>query len=374
MSKENLNQSEIDALLNELEVKMGRLRTLYEQYFLGIERKPPTTLRQDVFRIINRFENIYIRNTAQKFRLRSLVQRFNSYKAYWGRIERQIEEGTYVRDLKRAQRRSERRQAGQDDGMPVLELDLELDGIDDLQAELEEMERAGAFEGLDRRHSNEPRMPSPTPVSEEDRAARKQSKLDEIRRQLEADLGAALAPEPRSQPQPQPVSAAAASGPVDERQAKLDRLRNRLGGPAPAQATPAPVQSEIRGADMDKVRKLAAMKAKIEAERSGASTSTTSTGEQPRTIQRPAVAQPTAQRVVQRPTAAPQDDEAKKVYDKLIATKRQLNESTQGLSYEQVKQSMQSQREQLRQSRGASDVEFQVVVKDGRAFLKPFPK
>jgi len=35
---------------------------------------------------------------------------------------------------------------------------------------------------------------------------------------------------------------------------------------------------------------------------------------------------------------------------------------------------MQTQRDQLRQSRGAADVDFQVVVKDGRAFLKPVPK
>src|SRR5690606_15943314 len=102
MAKEALNQGEIETLLNELETKMNRLRTVYEQYFMGIERTPPTTLRKEVFRIVQRMENVYIRNTAQKFRLRSLVQRFNSYKSYWGRVERQIEEGTYQRDINRA--------------------------------------------------------------------------------------------------------------------------------------------------------------------------------------------------------------------------------------------------------------------------------
>lgn len=390
-TKEQLNQAEIEALLNELESKMQRLRMLYEQYFLGIERKPPTTLRMDVFRIVNRFESIYIRNTAQKFRLRSLVQRFSSYTSYWGRVERQIEEGTYTRDINRARRRTERResQGTGDDGLPILELDLELDAVDDLQAELEEMERAGAFEKFERKFANEPKAPAPVQaVSAEEAEARRQAKLAEIRRQLMADMGGEPAqPEPvrpsaSSPPAAAAAAAAASAGPVDERQAKLDRLKSRLGGGAAREVAPA--QSEIRGADSEKLRQLAAMKAKIEAERqaptSMAPTSTTPPAASApsdgagRTIQRPTVAQTGAQRVVQRPTAAPADDEAKRVYDKLIATKRQLNESTQGLSYEQVKQSMQTQREQLRQSRGASDVDFQVVVKDGRAFLKPVPK
>lgn len=385
-TKEQLNQAEIEALLNELESKMQRLRMLYEQYFLGIERKPPTTLRMDVFRIVNRFESIYIRNTAQKFRLRSLVQRFSSYTSYWGRVERQIEEGTYTRDINRARRRTERResQGTGDDGLPILELDLELDAVDDLQAELEEMERAGAFEKFERKFANEPKAPAPVQaVSAEEAEARRQAKLAEIRRQLMADMGGEPAqPEPvrpsaSSPSTTAPAAAAASAGPVDERQAKLDRLKSRLGGGAAREVAPA--QSEIRGADSEKLRQLAAMKAKIEAERQAPTSTASPAASAPsdgagRTIQRPTMAQTGAQRVVQRPTAAPADDEAKRVYDKLIATKRQLNESTQGLSYEQVKQSMQTQREQLRQSRGASDVDFQVVVKDGRAFLKPVPK
>lgn len=356
MSKELLNQGEIEALLNELEAKMQRLRAIYEQYFLGIERTPPTTLQKDVFRLIQRAENIFIRNTAQKFRLRALVQRFSSYKAYWSRVERQIEEGTYVRDIHRARRNQERRKSrstNPDDNLPILELDLEFDGVDDLQAEIEEMERAGAFDSHNRRPvaSNEPQMPS-TVVSDSEREERRLEKLAEIRRQLHTT----------DAPAPAAATAAPASAApeADDRQSKLDRLKTRLN-----RTDAAPAANEIRGADMDQLRKLAAMKAKIEADREG-STPAPAVGQ--RTIQRSTG----AQRVVQRP--APQEDEARQVYDKLIATKRQLNESTQGLSYDQVRQSMQTQRDQLRQSRGAADVDFQVVVKDGRAFLKPVPK
>jgi hypothetical protein len=371
MSKELLNQGEIEALLNELEAKMQRLRAIYEQYFLGIERTPPTTLQKDVFRLIQRAENIFIRNTAQKFRLRALVQRFSSYKAYWSRVERQIEEGTYVRDIHRARRNQERRKSrstNADDNLPILELDLEFDGVDDLQAEIEEMERAGAFDSHDRRPvvSKEPQIPV---LSDAEKEERRLEKLAEIRRQLnptDAPLPAAVSPAAVSPSAASPSAASAsadsASSPAgDDRQSKLDRLKTRLN-----RSDPAPAANEIRGADMDQLRKLAAMKAKIEADRAEAATAPAATGQ--RTIQRSTG----AQRVVQRP--APQEDEARQVYDKLIATKRQLNESTQGLSYDQVRQSMQTQRDQLRQSRGAADVDFQVVVKDGRAFLKPVPK
>lgn len=368
MAKETLAQGEIEALLNELEAKMARLRTIYEQYFLGIERMPPLTLRKDVFRIVQGFENIYIRNTAQKFRLRSLVQRFNSYKSYWGRIERQIEEGTYVRDVNRARRNQERhrqRSETDDDAIPMIELDFEIDAVDDIQVELEEMERAGAFDTVGRRRSpNEPRMPDDPQtavqfsnaretISDEERERRRQQRLEELRQQLSGGDAPSSSPSSLA-----PNPAASSDG---DRQAKLERLKNRLN------REPAPSHSDIRGADMEQIRKIAAMKAKIEAERQAAASSDNA---RPRTIQRTTG----PQRVVQRPTVNAGDDDARKVYDKLIATKRQLNESTQGLSYEQVRSSMQAQRDQIRQSRGASDVEFQVVVKDGRAFLKPVPK
>ena len=43
-------------------------------------------------------------------------------------------------------------------------------------------------------------------------------------------------------------------------------------------------------------------------------------------------------------------------------------------TFEAVKQSMEQQRDRLRQSHGARDVDFQVVIKDGKAYLKPETK
>lgn len=349
MAQEQLEQGEIEALINELEQKMGRLRSIYEQYFMGIERMPPTTLRKDVVRLIHRLEGIYVRNTALKFKIRSLIQRFNSYKSYWNRVERQIEEGTYVRDIRRAERNQargeRRRQAAEggggdaDDG--IIELDFEeIADLTDLQAELEEMERAGAF---DKR-----REPQPSPVSqlsEEEKERRRLAKLAEISAQL--GIGGS-APTPvvgqQAVPAPQPQEPAPKPAPSAATPASRGAPQSVSGGARPATSVD------------DRRAKLQDIKKRLE-QRTGAPTSTAST---------PAAPRPTAQ------TGG--DDEARRVYNQLIEAKRRCNESTQGLSYENVATSMKKQREQLQQSRGASNVEFKVVIKDGRAFLKPETK
>ena len=43
-----------------------------------------------------------IRNTGLRFKLETAIQRYNTYQQYWQRIVREIENGTYQRDLGRA--------------------------------------------------------------------------------------------------------------------------------------------------------------------------------------------------------------------------------------------------------------------------------
>ena len=94
--------SEHEKLLNELEEKIDRLRGLYEQYFMGIERLEPLIPRKDVDRRIVQFRKEPPRNTALRFRLNTLAQRFNTMQQHWGRVVREIENGTYRRDVARA--------------------------------------------------------------------------------------------------------------------------------------------------------------------------------------------------------------------------------------------------------------------------------
>jgi len=81
-----------------LEHSIAELVVKYEQYFLGIEKREPLKLCEDVERFIRRYNTATIINTMYKFRFNSLVGKFNSYRQYWTRTNRLIEEGKYSRD------------------------------------------------------------------------------------------------------------------------------------------------------------------------------------------------------------------------------------------------------------------------------------
>lgn len=322
--KDDVSAAEVEATLNQLEQKLQRLRSLYEQYFMGIERIPPHTARKEVVRLIHRLEQTHIRNTALRFRQRSLTQRFNSYKSYWNRVEKQIEEGTYKRDRQRAQRNAERQASMQrdEDGAHVIDLELEeVESLQDFQRELEELDAAGAFDYEDSGVAG----------------SSKQAKLDQIRSKL--------AEESESAPRPSQASRAE-SKLDDERRAKLAKLKQRLG----SRDDGPPSNLPTGGADMNKLRQMAAHRDKLKAEQQA--------------------------RTAPRSTAGGRsgDNQARAVYNKLLEAKKRCNESTSNLSYESVQKSMQKQRDQLKSSRGARDVDFKVVIKDGKAFLKPIPK
>jgi len=97
-----VNPKEIEAQVNELEERVERLRALYDQYFQGIEKIEPLTLRKDVDRRLWQLRRIKISNTVVRFRLQGIVQRYNTFQQYWMRICREIENGTYHRDLAKA--------------------------------------------------------------------------------------------------------------------------------------------------------------------------------------------------------------------------------------------------------------------------------
>lgn len=99
-----MEAEELDIALDELELRLERLRALYEQYFLGIERIEPSVARKDVDRRIFALRREKIRNTGKRYKLQMVIQRYNTFQQYWGRICREIENGTYKRHLLRAER------------------------------------------------------------------------------------------------------------------------------------------------------------------------------------------------------------------------------------------------------------------------------
>lgn len=100
-----LTSEEIGARLEDLERKMERLRSLYESFFLGAERRPPHVPRQELNRLVLETQQLSIRNAALRFRFQALGQRWTLLTTYWNRTLREIESGTYRRDLQKAYRR-----------------------------------------------------------------------------------------------------------------------------------------------------------------------------------------------------------------------------------------------------------------------------
>ena len=93
--------------LQLLERDLETLRRTFELYFMGLEKRIPARLRDETTRKIRRY--LPGKETVERFRYQTLVQRLLTLERYWGRITRQIEEGTYIRDRKRADWRAKKK-------------------------------------------------------------------------------------------------------------------------------------------------------------------------------------------------------------------------------------------------------------------------
>jgi len=99
-----ISRDAIDARLTEMERKLERMRGLYESFFMGIERSPPEVVRRDLNRQILEMQQVPISNASLRFRYQALTQRWVLLITYWNRTMREIEAGTFSRDLAKAKR------------------------------------------------------------------------------------------------------------------------------------------------------------------------------------------------------------------------------------------------------------------------------
>lgn len=103
-----MSAEHIEELLDAVDSTLDRLKTLYEQYFLGIQKQAPGYIHSDVERKLRELTQLNIRNTGLRYRLATLQQKFGSYNSYWRRTMRQIENGTYTRNLAKIGREAAR--------------------------------------------------------------------------------------------------------------------------------------------------------------------------------------------------------------------------------------------------------------------------
>ncbi len=100
-----MNGKDFDIALKDVEGRLEQLRIRFEQYFQGLERVAPERDHEALRRSLLELQRDVPRNTALRFRYQQLKQKRVTLSTYWTRVCRQIEEGTYRRDVLRARKR-----------------------------------------------------------------------------------------------------------------------------------------------------------------------------------------------------------------------------------------------------------------------------
>ncbi|QSQ11587.1 MXAN_5187 C-terminal domain-containing protein [Myxococcus landrumensis] len=378
-AKPQADTSSSEAVLQEceaLEAELAALRNLFEQYFMGADRHPPTKAHDDFKKRVNRLKTSFIRSTAAKFRVGSLHSKFLTYDRLWMRTLQEIEAGTYKRDLFKARRRAEARGgAPKDPKKNVVELPEDISDMD--FEEVEEFVRprpvnepplaaaiataaaaASAPTGTPFRGTPTvasaaatPSMPSVAPVARSGvpgvapvTPVPSVAPVAGTPPRGQPTVAPAAGTPPRGQPTVAPVAGTPPRG--------LPTVTQPLGGtPARSGAPVPPGMATARPAGT--------------APGAGA-------GGVPRVTAPVAAAAP-------RPPAATggggmSDDKLRAVYDAYVTAKRRCQEDTSKLSYESVAATLRKQVPELLKQHNAKAVEFKVVIKDGKASLKAVPK
>ena len=341
MARKTEAPENLEQVITELEQKLDRLRVLYEQYFLGIEKIPPTNRQRDVVRIIREIGNYHIQSSAPKFRYTALVQRFNVHRAYWARNVREIEEGTYKRHRFKVERRELARSGEKIDNAELakramLQRMLGDDAVEKrrerLQEESPEAERPEYLPAVQRKRRRRGKKPQ---------LVIRGTPLAEIEKK-----NVALAEEV---PEVETTPATSESAPVPPEQ-----LPSANAQQPPPVATPPKLPSSV-SAPVEEV----------------------SVPRMPTLVRRPdwdGIPQSLSNAATELKGAGLTESRARRIYDELMAARQRQGESTQNISFDRIVKSMAKQIPKVQKSHGTRDVDFQVVTKNNKTYLKPVPK
>lgn len=82
-----------DDELDKLEEDIRVLKNKYDQFFSGIAKVPPIIERHAIERYIHELNKLKMRDNGRRFRLSTLVSRYNQFREMWARRMREREEG-----------------------------------------------------------------------------------------------------------------------------------------------------------------------------------------------------------------------------------------------------------------------------------------
>jgi hypothetical protein len=91
--------------LARLETMLNELKVQYEQHFLGVRQLAPDQLHRDVRLLLRKLVKAPFKTSVINFQLRTIEGRYHTFQSYWTRVNKQREEGTYQRDVFKAELR-----------------------------------------------------------------------------------------------------------------------------------------------------------------------------------------------------------------------------------------------------------------------------
>ncbi len=358
-------------MISDLELRLDRLRASYEAYFMGYEKLEPGVQRKEVDRRLNVLRKENFRNTAIRFRLNVLFQKYSTYQNYWQRICRQIEEGTYKRHVAKARARfgdlpGLRRRRNEAD----IDIDVDVDTDLDIDVDLGELDGVTDDEFLARLSAEE----GPKNRDDEER--------DTVRPAPPAWAGEYLPhvpAGPRAFRMPF-EEAPSARDPRTERDprawedpAPWAAPGSRTPGSSSAETQRLPPRARMNSAHPDPAREPAPG---------------TDPAPPPQGIPRspyfpanPRLPSAVAGRAPMPARGAPQapssdlsEDRIRQIYAQYVREKRLRGESTASTSYEIVAKSLRTSSQKLREEHQGKQVDFEVAEKDGRTILRPVVK
>ncbi len=127
-----------------VETSLAELKALYEQFFLGLERRPPSVKHEAVKKRVATLKGLYLRQTSAKFRVEAISSKLLTYERLWDRTLKEIESGTYRRDVFKARLHAKKREAPAAAAAPAstgadfdVDEDLDLSDLDDTGDQLD---------------------------------------------------------------------------------------------------------------------------------------------------------------------------------------------------------------------------------------------
>jgi hypothetical protein len=98
--------AEIAQELDEVEAQLHALRGQYEQFFMGMEKRPPVWAHEQFRKRLKEMKTAPAKNAGLTFRLQSLQASLVTYERLWSRTLQEMEDGKYRRDIFKLRRKN----------------------------------------------------------------------------------------------------------------------------------------------------------------------------------------------------------------------------------------------------------------------------